>query len=339
MAIELGRERRNALHAEAIDSLRDVGAAVESDDYQRARWLRPRIEAVMRLLDDIGWAPHDPGERFELTMDAAQLLLAIEHLAGRATRGLAPLIEAGEPNSADRERARASARVLMAADELRRQIRPPADSADVNPRLPAVVVVSQTLTRQERGVLFEATWNHIRATALVLPAAVRAGEFDQARRERLRLESEWRIIDAIGWRPDDPREQVELTLPPDLLARALTRLRWAERHGLTEPDDCLRVGALVIDPAARSVQLHGQPIAVTEKEFLLARMLASEPARVFAKDELLREIWGYPKLGSTRTLDSHACRLRQKLRRDGDPFVVNVWGVGYRLCDATPAEA
>jgi DNA-binding response OmpR family regulator len=54
---------------------------------------------------------------------------------------------------------------------------------------------------------------------------------------------------------------------------------------------------------------------------------------VFTKEELLRDVWGYRAQGHTRTLDSHACRLRQKLRVQGDQFIVNVWGVGYRLVD------
>jgi DNA-binding response OmpR family regulator len=53
---------------------------------------------------------------------------------------------------------------------------------------------------------------------------------------------------------------------------------------------------------------------------------------VFTKEQLLREVWGYRSLGRTRTLDSHASRLRRKLRLAGaGPCVVNVWGVGYRL--------
>ena len=58
----------------------------------------------------------------------------------------------------------------------------------------------------------------------------------------------------------------------------------------------------------------------------------------FAKQELLRDVWGYRTLGTTRTLDSHACRLRNKLGVDGDRFVVNVWGVGYRLIVGPVAE-
>jgi len=59
---------------------------------------------------------------------------------------------------------------------------------------------------------------------------------------------------------------------------------------------------------------------------------------LFTKEELLRNVWGFRALGSTRTLDSHACRLRQKLSRGGDRFVLNVWGVGYRLIDGPVEE-
>ena len=95
----------------------------------------------------------------------------------------------------------------------------------------------------------------------------------------------------------------------------------------------MRVGALEIDPAARSAYVAGQRIELAAKEFALLRTLASAPTRVFTKDELLRDVWGYRAVGATRTLDSHACRLRQKLRIGGHAFVVNVWGVGYRLVD------
>jgi DNA-binding response OmpR family regulator len=102
----------------------------------------------------------------------------------------------------------------------------------------------------------------------------------------------------------------------------------------------LSVGALELDPAARDVRLRGRRIALSQKEFALLRALMAEPTRVLTKEELLRDVWGFRSLGTTRTLDSHACRLRQKLGGDGDRFVVNVWGVGYRLVDGpVPAEA
>jgi DNA-binding response OmpR family regulator len=95
----------------------------------------------------------------------------------------------------------------------------------------------------------------------------------------------------------------------------------------------LRVGSLELDPLSRQVWLHGEQLALSKKEFGLLRALASDPTRVFGRDELLRGVWGYRSIGRTRTLDSHASRLRKKLNAFGDRFVVNVWGVGYRLVD------
>jgi DNA-binding response OmpR family regulator len=87
------------------------------------------------------------------------------------------------------------------------------------------------------------------------------------------------------------------------------------------------------------VRLRGERVELSQKEFSLLRTLAADPTRVFAKEELLRTIWGFRSLGTTRTLDSHACRLRRKLGVHGDRFVVNVWGVGYRLVDGPPSAA
>ncbi len=74
-------------------------------------------------------------------------------------------------------------------------------------------------------------------------------------------------------------------------------------------------------------------MALSKKEFALLRALAGEPTRVFTREELLRGVWGFRAMGQTRTLDSHAFRLRQKLNRSSGRFVINVWGVGYRLVD------
>jgi DNA-binding response OmpR family regulator len=117
--------------------------------------------------------------------------------------------------------------------------------------------------------------------------------------------------------------------------RALLR-RGAARHGR---HGRLRVGELEIDPPARLTRLRGGPVELSQKEFALLRVLAAEPTRVFTKAELLRTIWGFRSMGTTRTLDSHACRLRHKLGVHGDRFVVNVWGVGYRLVDPVVALA
>jgi DNA-binding response OmpR family regulator len=120
---------------------------------------------------------------------------------------------------------------------------------------------------------------------------------------------------------------------PELLARVRALLRRAERRARRGR---LRVGELEVDPASREVRLRGRRLELSQKEFALLRTLATEPTRVFTKEELLRTVWGFRAMGSTRTLDSHACRLRQKLGVDGERFVINVWGVGYRLVDGPP---
>jgi DNA-binding response OmpR family regulator len=108
-----------------------------------------------------------------------------------------------------------------------------------------------------------------------------------------------------------------------LLRRARTRPRLGQ----------LRVGALELDPMSRDAWVDGKAVRLTNKEFALALRLATEPTRVFTRAELLAEVWGFQSAGATRTLDSHASRLRRKLSLGSRRFVVNVWGVGYRLLD------
>jgi DNA-binding response OmpR family regulator len=116
---------------------------------------------------------------------------------------------------------------------------------------------------------------------------------------------------------------------PELRARLRTLLGRCERP--RELGRLLEVGPLAIDSAARSVRLGDRMVPLRRREFELLRRLASEPGRTFARRELLREVWGYSS-GSTRTVDSHASRVRVKLRAaGGGRWIVNVWGVGYRL--------
>lgn len=116
---------------------------------------------------------------------------------------------------------------------------------------------------------------------------------------------------------------------PELRARieAVLRRRAGRRDGPA------RIGDLVIDPAERRVRVKDRAITLSNKEFSLLRALAADPTRVFSKEELLRDVWGFRSLGHTRTLDSHASRLRRKLDPEGLRYIVNCWGVGYRLVD------
>ncbi len=113
----------------------------------------------------------------------------------------------------------------------------------------------------------------------------------------------------------------------------LARIRAVLRRVSPPARDRIAVGELAIDRAARRVSVDGVAVPLAAKEYELLVKLASEPARVFTKEELLREVWGFRSLGRTRTLDSHASRLRRKLAAAGGDFVRNVWGVGYSLVD------
>jgi DNA-binding response OmpR family regulator len=116
----------------------------------------------------------------------------------------------------------------------------------------------------------------------------------------------------------------------ELRARLRAVLRRSENAAARE--EALRIGPLMIDPSAHTVSLQGREVQLRRMEFDLLAQLASDPQRVFAKDELLRAVWGYRADGATRTVDSHASRLRRKLEQQSTGrWVVNVWGVGYRL--------
>ncbi len=121
---------------------------------------------------------------------------------------------------------------------------------------------------------------------------------------------------------------------PEITARmsAVIRRRAGRRGGP------LRVGDIFVDAARREVRVGDRIVELANKEFSLLRALATDPTRVFTKDELLRDVWGFRAMGRTRTLDSHASRLRRKLDPDAGRYVVNCWGVGYRLIDAPEAD-
>jgi DNA-binding response OmpR family regulator len=150
-----------------------------------------------------------------------------------------------------------------------------------------------------------------------LPVLVLSGRADEIDRVR-----------GLGRGADDylvkPFGYSELRARVESLLRRATRRPGAGR---------VRVATLELDPQSHEVWLEGAPVHLSKKEFALARMLASAPTRTFTRDELLREVWGFQSPGATRTLDTHAHRLRHKLSGGPVAFVVNVWGVGYRLCD------
>jgi DNA-binding response OmpR family regulator len=119
---------------------------------------------------------------------------------------------------------------------------------------------------------------------------------------------------------------------PYVYEELVARMRAVLRRVAGPRHACLSVCDLEIDLASRVVRVGGRTVQLSAREYDLLVALAEDPERVFRKEDLLRDVWGFRSLGRTRTLDSHASRLRRKLNGPGEiGYVINVWGVGYRL--------
>jgi DNA-binding response OmpR family regulator len=101
----------------------------------------------------------------------------------------------------------------------------------------------------------------------------------------------------------------------------------------------IKAGELSIDESTYSAKLRGRTLDLTFKEFELLKFLAQHPGRVFSRDQLLREVWGYDYFGGTRTVDVHVRRLRAKLGPENENLIGTVRNVGYRYVTTPIAES
>jgi DNA-binding response OmpR family regulator len=115
--------------------------------------------------------------------------------------------------------------------------------------------------------------------------------------------------------------------PAELEARI--RLAIAKYRAEKEVDT-INASGVVIDESSYSAKVHGKPLDLTYKEFELLKFLAQHPGRVFSRDQLLSEVWGYDYFGGSRTVDVHIRRLRAKLG-DLEGLISTVRNVGYRF--------
>jgi len=125
----------------------------------------------------------------------------------------------------------------------------------------------------------------------------------------------------------------------ELVARVKAIFRRIEQSSAASSDattDVLDVGPLRVDSNSRTVQLNGKLIDLTAKEFELLRFFARNPGRVYSREQLLDQVWGYSHSGYEHTVNSHINRLRAKIERDpGNPELIQtVWGVGYKFDEA-----
>jgi two-component system phosphate regulon response regulator OmpR len=120
--------------------------------------------------------------------------------------------------------------------------------------------------------------------------------------------------------------------PQELVSRVRAVLRRAGEPAEAE-GQALAFDGLAIDPTARSVSLHGQPVALTAKEFELLWFFARHPRQVFTRTQLLDSVWGQEFYGDPSTVTVHIRRLREKIETNAAQprWLLTVWGVGYKF--------
>lgn len=139
-------------------------------------------------------------------------------------------------------------------------------------------------------------------------------------------------IRGLGFGADDYIEKP--FSPAVLVARVKANLaQYSRLRPKREDSAVITAGALTIDAAARTVAVHGKPVALTNKEFELLLFLARHPNQVFSREDLYELIWGLESMGDNITVAVHVNRLRDKLEDDpsNPQLIQTVWGVGYRL--------
>jgi DNA-binding response OmpR family regulator len=135
---------------------------------------------------------------------------------------------------------------------------------------------------------------------------------------------------SVDWEFDD------ILLNTASPAEVEARLRLAVARLLAARDDdpeahVIRSGEVTVDDVTYTAKLGGRPLDLTFKEFELLKYLAQHPGRVFTRDQLLQEVWGYDYYGGTRTVDVHVRRLRAKLGPEHEQLIGTVRNVGYRF--------
>ena len=136
---------------------------------------------------------------------------------------------------------------------------------------------------------------------------------------------------SVDWGMDDV--VLHTCGPAELEARIKLAIgRLAARREADDPEShVIRSGEVVVDDATYTARLGGRALDLTFKEFELLKFLAQHPGRVFSRQQLLQEVWGYDYFGGTRTVDVHVRRLRAKLGPENETLIGTVRNVGYRF--------
>lgn len=183
----------------------------------------------------------------------------------------------------------------------------PADAESIDPKSNLVLIESGSMPGQTLRACL-AQCSRLRAPVLLV--------LDAGRLEDVR--DAGRVDDFII----SPFSQEEL---------AMRARRLVEGDGEGGGEGVVRVGELVINPANYEVSVSGRRVDLRFKEYELLLLMASNPGRVYSREALLKQVWGYEYLGGTRTVDVHVRRLRSKIEDADHAYIETIWNVGYRI--------
>jgi DNA-binding response OmpR family regulator len=133
------------------------------------------------------------------------------------------------------------------------------------------------------------------------------------------------------WGMDDVLLETSGPAEVDARIRVSIGARTHSKEGSDPEAHIIRSGEVVVDEETYTAKISGRVLDLTFKEFELLKYLAQHPGRVFTRDQLLQEVWGYDYFGGTRTVDVHVRRLRAKLGTDNEALIGTVRNVGYRF--------
>ncbi|PED36386.1 DNA-binding response regulator [Bacillus cereus] len=136
---------------------------------------------------------------------------------------------------------------------------------------------------------------------------------------------EWNRVNGLRMGADD--YIVKPFSPGELVARMEAVLR---RYTKQEQQEEIQFGPILINEKSRRIEVNGESISLTVKEFDLLYFLCQHTGQVFSREQLLEKVWGYDYAGSTRTVDTHVKTMRLKLGESGN-YIQTVWGVGYKF--------
>ena len=182
-------------------------------------------------------------------------------------------------------------------------------NGDLGPSRPDAVLLDLDSLDEERGKDAAARCKRLGLPLIAVVSAERASGYDLARKS-----------------PDDfilqPLRPGELPLR---VGQAVAKTSGSPKNHL------LKVGDLLIDTERYETRVAGRKVVLTFKEYQMLLLLASNPGRVYTRDALLSQVWGYDYFGGTRTVDVHVRRLRSKIEDAGHSFIETIWNVGYRF--------